>query len=143
MYYVKYCGNKSLSILGLICPSGAVTNQAGSLSIGPNIATDGKIGGENAVAVNSAVGNKETRELNGDAKVGLEVQTNTAITILVSYRLTIAIGTLVPTSPVLIFVCYQLSPVCSSKPPFSRVQLPSCVPCAKSMALSFKLLKNT
>ncbi len=41
--------------------------------MGPNNANAGKSGGENAITVDSSVGNKRTEESNVDAKVGFEV----------------------------------------------------------------------
>ncbi len=94
------------------------------------------------VTVDSAVGNKKTGESNKDAKVGLEIQPNSATTALVSHWLTTATGTLVPVSLIPVSVYRLLASVCSGRPPLSQVQLPSHVPRAKSIALSVKLFKD-
>ncbi len=143
MYLVEFSSNKPLSIPRPISTPNAATNQAGSPSMGSNDANAGGSGGKNAVAVDSVVGNKETRELNGDAKVGLEIQSNSATIAPVSHRLTTATGTLVPASPVPVFVCHPLALVYDGRPPLSRVQLSSLVPCAESVTLSVKPFEDT
>ena len=73
MHLIKSSGNKPLFILKPILTPDVATNQAASPSMGSNNANAGKSGRENAVAMNFIVENKETKESNGDAKVGLEV----------------------------------------------------------------------
>ena len=73
MHLVESSGNKPLSISRPISIPGAVTNQAGSLSMSPNDANAGGNDRKNAVVVDSTVKNKETKESNEDAKVGLKV----------------------------------------------------------------------
>ncbi len=80
------------------------TNQVGLLSIGSNNANVGKSGKENVVAVDSTIGNKETKESNRDTKVGLEIYPNIATMTLVFDWPTTTIGTLVPVFPIPIFV---------------------------------------
>lgn len=121
IHSIESSGNKPLSIPKPIPTPGAATNQAGSPSMGPNNADAGGSGGENAVAVDSAIGNEGTGESNGDAKVGSEVQPNTATTAPVSHRPTTATSMLVPASPVSVSVRRQLASVCGGKPPLSRV----------------------
>lgn len=85
MHLVKSSGNKPSSIPKPILTPGMATNQAGSPSISSNNANASGSGRENAVAIDSAVKNKETRESNGDATVGLEVQPNIATTASIFY----------------------------------------------------------
>lgn len=73
MYFVKSSGKKPLSILLPIFTPGIAINQAGSLLMGPNNTNIGRSDRKNAVAVNSAIGNKELGESNGDAKVNSKV----------------------------------------------------------------------
>lgn len=82
---IKCSGNKSLSILGPISTPDTVINQASFLSIGLNNTNIGKSDIENAIAVDSIVGNKRKEKSNRDIKVGLEVQSNITTTVLVSH----------------------------------------------------------
>lgn len=142
MYLVESSGNKPLAIPGPIPTPGAAINQAGSSLIGPNNANIDKSVGENVVAIDSIIGNKETEESNEDIKVGLPVQPNIAIIALAFYGSTTAKSILVSTSPVFVSVCHPLAPVCSSKPLLTRVQLLSRVPRAISVVLSVKLFED-
>lgn len=73
MYSVESSGKKPLSIpLPILIPSVA-TNQAGFLLVGLNNANTNENDRKNAVVVDSAVGNKKSKESNGDAKVDLKV----------------------------------------------------------------------
>ena len=56
----------------IFIPNAAI-NQVGFLSMGPNNTNTDKSDGENAIAVDSAIGNKGIGESNRDIKVGLEV----------------------------------------------------------------------
>lgn len=94
-------------------------------------------------AINSAIGNKEMEESNGDAKVASKVQSNTATIVLVSYWPTTTMDTLLPTSPVPESVCCQLAPICNGRPPLSHVQLPSRISRVDSVTLSLNPFKNT
>ena len=140
---VESSGNKPSSVPRPIPTPGAATNQAGSPSMGPTNVDAGGSGGENPVAVDSVVGTEGTGESNSDAKVGLEVQPNTTTTAPVSHRPTTATGTLVSAFPVPVSVRRQLAPVCGSRPPLSRAQLPSCVPRAESVVSSVKPFEDT
>lgn len=53
--------------------------------MGLNNANAGRIGGKNAVIVDSVTKNKGTEESNEDAKVGSEIESNTATMALVSH----------------------------------------------------------
>ncbi len=80
MYLVEFSGNKPSYIPGPIHTPGAAINQVGSPSIGPNNANTGRSGGENAVVVDSAIGNEGIGKSNADTKVGSEIPLNSAIT---------------------------------------------------------------
>lgn len=106
---------KPISILG------AAINKVGFPSMGPNNANIGKSGEKNAIVVYSTVKNKGIGESNTDAKVGLEVQSNTAIIAPFYYWLITAMAILVSASYVFVSVCSQLTPVCNSRFLLSRV----------------------
>lgn len=58
MHFIKFISNKPLPIPRLIATLSAATNQAGSLSIGPNNTNTGGKDGKNAIAINSIIKNK-------------------------------------------------------------------------------------
>lgn len=118
IHFVKSNSNKPLSISRPIPISSIVINLAYSLSISPNNTTISGSGRENAVAIDSVIENTETKKLNEDAKVGLKVQSNTTITVLISYWSTIITSTLVPAFPVLVFVYHQFASVYDRELPF-------------------------
>ncbi len=89
-------------------------------SMGPKDANVDGSGGENTIAVNSALGNERTGESNGDAKVGSKVQPNIVTMAPVSHRPTIATDTLVPASPIPVSICRPLALVCDGRLSLSR-----------------------
>lgn len=78
MHLVEFSSNKSLFILGPISILGTATNQVNFPLMNPNNANAGRMDRENAVTVDSATKNKGMRESNKDAKVGSEIEPNTA-----------------------------------------------------------------
>lgn len=115
----------------------------GSLLIDPKNANTGESDGENMVAIDSAIENKGTGKSNGVAKVGLEVHLNTATTARVFYQSITITDMLLSTSSISVSVCHQLAHICDRRSPLFQIQLPSCMSCAESMALSIKFFKNT
>lgn len=111
IHFVKSNSNKPLSISRPIPSPNIVTNLAYSLLIGPNNTNIDGSGGENVVVIDSTIKNEETKELNNNTKVGLKVQSNTTIMVLVSHWPTIVISTLMPVFPVFIFVYRQFASI--------------------------------
>lgn len=73
MHLVKSSGNKSLFISRPIFTPSIIINQVDSLLIDLNNTNASRSDKENVVVVDITLKNKETKESNRDAKVGLKV----------------------------------------------------------------------
>lgn len=73
LHSVKSSSSKPSSIPKWIDIPGAVINQTGFLSMGPNIVNVSKSSRKSTMVVNSAIRNEGMGELNGDTKVCLKI----------------------------------------------------------------------